>query len=331
MSQESLYTLPKVTVPSLDRLEVRVESPRPPSADELIERLYERLRSTALRRERGASEPIGLGDDVVCDLVVTVDGEVVPGGIRAQTTLEMRDYPLLPGLVEGLLGMRKGERKRLTVTLPQSYPVVLLAGREAELFVAVHRVQDVSQPSMEDPVALNASGLGGNLSEAMRLLTAEIDEEQGADLLVRATKAVLAEFGRRVRAEIEEELIDSELLRVWEEGYESALWETGFDEKAIDEAWLGYVNDPKLRDEVELRLKTDAGLKALVEREELLPNPKDMESLLEGAASALGLDVETARRTLHQEDDITTDLVRSATHLQAVEFLMARAVFHVVE
>lgn len=325
MSQETSLTLPRVSVPSLDRLEVRVDSPVPPSADELIERLYERLRSSAVRRKRNADESVQSGDDVVCDLVVTVDGDIVAGGVKRRTTLEMRDYPMLAGLVEAVVGTSPHTQTRFKTVLPQRYPVKSLAGREAEIFVSVHEVYQVEQPAMEDSAALRAAGLGDSLAEAMRSVAEEIDQEQGEELLTRATQAVLAEFGRRVRADIDDELIDSELLRVWEENHEEVLQHAGFDDEFIEDAWLDYVNDPGLRSEAELRLKTDAGLRALVEQEELVPDPEDMENLLEGTASTLGLDIATARTKFRGEYDSTSDLVRSAAHLQAVGFLMARA------
>lgn len=329
MEKDSLPTLPHVGVPSLDRLHVSVEAPNPPTADELIERLYEKLRAAGARRKRPKGESIQFGDDVVCDLVVVVDGEVVSGGVKRLTTLEMRDYPMFPGLVEAVVGSGFQTHYRLEITLPVEYPVERLAGQLSEIHLLVHEVYQVEQPEMDDPEALRAAGLGDNLSSAMAFVAEEIDQEQGEELLVRATQAVLKEFGKRVLIEVDEELIDQELLRVWQESYDEVLEQIGFDDDLIEQAWSEYVNDSNLRQDAELRIKTDAGLRALIAREELIPDPADMERLLEGAASAAGLEIEAARAKARSLTHFSSDLVRSASHLSAVRYLMSQATIEV--
>ena len=308
-----------------------MESPPLPSPEELIERLYERLRASAPRREKGEGERIELGDDVLCDLVVTVNGNLMPGGIRAKTTLEMREYPLFPGLVEALVGKPTVSTQRVKLSLPDNYPAPAYAGREAELLLTIHQVFQVDQPEMDDPSALKAAGLGESVGQAMQILADEIDEEQGEELLLRATQEVLSEFGRRVKTKLSEELIDSELLRVWEENYEEVLLRTGFDDEDIDEAWHDYAEDPALREETQIRLKTEAGLRAVIEREQFAPDLQDAEHLLESAAQAIGLSREAAKEVIREQSELSRNLVESALRLRAVEYVMARAQTRVID
>ena len=331
MSRTTDLRLPLAKVPSLLGLEVTIDSPAPPTADDLIERLYDRLRSAAPRRERADDESVEMGDDVICDLVVRVDGNLVPGGIKGRASLEMLEYPLLPGLVEAIVGSSKGSELKVVITLPDAYPARDYAGREAEVVVNIHHVYQVDQPAMEDPNALRAAGLGESLGQAMGVLASEIDEEQGEELLLRATQEVLAEFGRRVKVEISDELIDTELLRVWEEHYEDVLVRCGFDDQEIDDAWLDYVEDSSLREETEIRLKTDAGLRAVVEQEQFAPDLQDAKVLLESAAHTLGLSREKASRVLQDRSELSGELVKSALHLRAVEYVMARAQTRIID
>ena len=331
MNDQQELTLPRASVPSLHDLEVTVVSPSAPTADELIEQLYERLRASAPRRERGKGEVLELGDDVICDLAVTVDGHLIPGGVRAWTNLELREYPLLPGLVEALIGSSPQTEVQTRITLPADYPAEQFAGREAELSVFVHQAFEIAQPDMEDAAALGKAGLGSGINEAMQILADELDEEKGQQLLLKATQEVLAEFGRRVRVEISEGLIDSELQRVWEESFEDALARMGFEDGQIDDAWYDYAEDPALREEVATRLKTDAGLRAVAEQEEFAPDLKDIDEFLAGTAEAVGVSRESASQWIREQEELSRTVINSSIHRQAIEYVMARAKINVLD
>ena len=305
-----------------------VVSPSAPTADELIEQLYERLRASAPRRERGKGEVLELGDDVICDLAVTVDGHLIPGGVRAWTNLELREYPLLPGLVEALIGSSPQTEVQTRITLPADYPAEQFAGREAELSVFVHQAFEIAQPDMEDAAALGKAGLGSGINEAMQILADELDEEKGQQLLLKATQEVLAEFGRRVRVEISEELIDSELQRVWEESFEDALARMGFEDGQIDDAWYDYAEDPALREEVATRLKTDYDRNdELVSETDL----KDIDEFLAGTAEAVGVSRESASQWIREQEELSRTVINSSIHRQAIEYVMARAKINVLD
>lgn len=324
--------LPRAAVPPLGKLEVEVVSPVPPTADDLIERLYERLRGDAPRRERGPDESIGPGDEVVCDLIITVAGQLIPGGVRPRVSLEMREYPALPGLVEALVGARPHSRKQFQLTLPTDSVVETLAGKCADLQVVIHQVYEVDQPDLEDPKALNYSGLGSTPEQAMEILAQEIDEEQGEELMLAATEAVLAELGRRVRIEISDELVDSELERVFEQSQGELLREVGFAENLIEQSKQEYLLDASLREEARLRLKTEAALRAIIEQHRFAPTPEDVDRLLEAAAATLGISRQAARKALLEEDsELARSVIKSAIHLAAVEFVMSRASFKIIE
>ena len=312
-------------------LEVTVVSPSAPTADELIEQLYEKLRASAPRRERGIDEVLGWGDDVVCDLAVTVDGHLIPGGVRAWTTLELREYPLLPGLVEALVDSHPQTEVQTTITLPADYPAEQFAGRKAELFLFVHQAFEIAQPDMEDEAALERAGLGSNINDAMQTLADELDQEKGQQLLLQATQAVLAEFGRRIRVDISEELIDSELQRVWEESFEDALARMGFEDGQVDDAWYDYAEDPALREEVATRLKTDAGLRAVAEQEEFAPDLEDIDEFLADTADAVGVSRESASQWIREQEELSRTVINSSIHRQAIEYVMARAKINVLD
>lgn len=60
---------------------------------------------------------------------------------------------VLPVLEEGILGMKKGEEKDLTITLPADYGDPTLAGKEVSLHVHLENLKALSVPAIDDQLA----------------------------------------------------------------------------------------------------------------------------------------------------------------------------------
>ncbi len=323
--------LPRVVAPSLEGLTAEVVISPPPTAENLILRLHEKLRASAPRRERRKGEKPELGDEVECDLVVTKDGRIVPDSLRRSVKLQMRPYPHLPGLVEGILTMSVGSSETLDIYLPSNYPITALAGSSVKIYIKLHRAYDIEVRDPEDSEVLSAAGLGTDLEEAMASVAAEIDAEQGEILLVEATDAVLDAMADRVRARIAEELIDAELEQRWKENIEPLFDSESFSESFLTTAREDFLKDEGLREETFRRIKIGLVLGALIEKEKLAPSPEVMENLLESAARDAGITPEQARKALRDDPESARKAAETALYLTAVEFVMARAKVNVLE
>lgn len=325
------YQLPTVDAPSLDDLRVEVMAPAPPSADELIERLHRRLREKASRREREAGEPIAAGDEVECDLITLVDGQVVPGGVMGSARLEVREFLHLPGLLEELLSMTTFSARTFELTLPADYPVPSVAGRTATVFVEARRVFQVEPVLLDDVTSLQAAGLGDSLDEAMETVAAEIDAEQGEELLVLATQTVLDALARRVEEQVPAAAIDEELRQSWLRGEGAVLSTKSLPPELIRHAEARFIEHPTHRAEAEQRIKVGLALGALVEKEGLAPSAETMTMLLETAAEQSQITVEQAKAALKGEPAYALQAGNTALYLNAVEFVMSRARVEVLD
>lgn len=302
---------------------MELPSPPPPTAEELTERLHQRLRAAAPRRERERGEAIGWGDEVECQLVGVVNGRILPECTRPAALLEMRPRPYLPGLIEGIVGMETFSAQTLELTLPADYPVPELASLRAQIYVEASRAQAVEMPPLDDPAALQAAGLGDSLEAALETVARELDAEQGEELLIQATDAVLGALADRLEADIPSALVDEELRRHWEGG--SAALLRRFPEAFQQDARREFLATPALRADAYRRIKIGLALGALVKKEGLKPAPEDVNELLGAAAERLGLSLEAAKRAVAAEPAEARQVFDTALHLAAVQFVMARA------
>ena len=78
-----------------------------------------------------------------------------PLGIEKQPMLEIKkeSQAEVKGLIEGVMGMRSGDEKKISVDLPESYPVKEHAGKSADLEVTVLAIKKKILPDLDNQLA----------------------------------------------------------------------------------------------------------------------------------------------------------------------------------
>lgn len=330
-SRREPYQLPTIPVPSLENLRVEVIAPEEPTAEDLIERLHQRLRDNAPRQERESGEPIEAGDLVECDIVTVARGEVVPGSVKQGAQLEMREFLHIPGFLEEMLQMTAGSARTFELTLPEDYPVTNLAGEKVSFFVEARRVFLVQTPELDDVEAIKAAGLGDSVEDAMAIISAEIDAEQGDQILIEATQMVLEALASRVDATIPDAAIDEELRQTWQKTEAQVLRGRPFPPQMVSQAEDDFLNNPELRAEASARIKLGLALGALIEEEGLSPSQESMETLLELASEGSNTTLEELKLQLGQDPLTALEIGHCALYQSTVEHVMSRAIVDVRE
>lgn len=325
------YQLPSVEAPDLTNLEVDVLAAQPPSPEELVERLYQLLRAKAPRSEKDAGDALAEGDEVVCDIVTVVDGEIVPGGVQGARRFELREFLHLPGFIERVLGMTVYSASSFELDLPADYIIERLAGRPAIFYVEVQQAFSVETPELDDPVALAAAGLGSSTEEAMQYVAQEIDREQGELLLVEATQSVLHQMALQLEVEIPEAAIDEELRRLWLRTGASVLSGKGFSDEVVSIAETAFLNDSDYREQAGRRIKIGLALASLVEKHNLAPDSDALNSILDAVSQELGQETSELKEAIAHEPLDAQRAAHTAIYFRAVEFVMSKAKIRVLE
>ena len=324
------YVLPKVAPPSLEGLEVTLQSPVI-TADDLMEALHARLREFSVKRERTPGELIAPGDDVTFDILTIVDGRTIPGGTSREATFEVRDFLHLPGFIDHIIGMETFTAKTCEIVLPDDYPVEGLAGKTATYYLENRRAVEVEMPELDDAALLEKAGLGTNLEEAMEILAEVLDAELGQQLLIQASQTALATLATRVEAEIPEAAVEEELRQLWNKSDALVFEGKPFSEDFVQAAFADFLQDPSRRAEVEERIKIGLALGALVESEGIAPSEELLEDLLSTISEQLQMSVEEAKESLKADRQDLQTVGQLALYQEAVAFVIARTKFHILE
>ena len=135
-----------------DYKKIRVHLPEPTVEEGEITALLEQYARRAAKHielDRPAQE----GDTLHIDLEGTMEsGSPVPGGKAEDYAIKVGSHTLLPQLEEGMLGMKAGEKKEITLTFPKEYAEEL-AGKKATFTVTVNAVCEVEVPVVDEDFA----------------------------------------------------------------------------------------------------------------------------------------------------------------------------------
>ncbi len=89
------------------------------------------------------------GDQVNIDFVGTRDGEEFQGGSAEGQNLVLGSGSMIPGFEDGLVGLKAGDEKTLSLTFPEDYQAEELRGAAVEFKVKVNSVSEKELPELD--------------------------------------------------------------------------------------------------------------------------------------------------------------------------------------
>ncbi|MGL5077589.1 MAG: trigger factor, partial [Waterburya sp.] len=85
------------------------------------------------------------------------EGKEIEGGSATNFQVEIAEGKLIPGMVEGIVGMKPEETKEVAVTFPEDYPQEDLAGKPAVFSITLNELKTKELPDLDDDFAQEVS------------------------------------------------------------------------------------------------------------------------------------------------------------------------------
>jgi trigger factor len=148
----SCEVMPEITMPDLAALKIEKPTLEAGDAeiDEALNNIAEGNRPTVEVTDKRAAKS---GDVVMIDFVGRIDGEAFEGGAAEGHALELGSNSFIPGFEDGLIGVKTGETRDVTVTFPEDYQAAHLAGKDAVFEVTVHELREKGESAIDDELA----------------------------------------------------------------------------------------------------------------------------------------------------------------------------------
>ncbi|WP_067098726.1 trigger factor [Marinomonas atlantica] len=120
------------------------------------------------------------GDQVKIDFVGFLGEEAFEGGAAEGHQIVLGSNSMIPGFEEGIVGMKAGEERTISVTFPEEYQAEHLAGKEATFKITAHEVAEQVLPELDDEFAtkfgLENSDLAGLRAEVQKNMERELSQ-----------------------------------------------------------------------------------------------------------------------------------------------------------
>src|SRR6185312_12549519 len=100
-----------------------------------------------------AERPAAIGDKATMDLKVTAGDRTISDLHDNEFELTSERHGIFAGMDAEIVGMKDGETKEFTTTIPEDYANTELAGKEAQFTVTLKGVKYRELPEIDDELA----------------------------------------------------------------------------------------------------------------------------------------------------------------------------------
>ena len=207
------------TKPSIDLGDYKKLVPayeRPTASDEEVAKRVETLAEQAAPLE-SISEDRALenGDTAQFDFEGFLDGEPFEGGKADDFELEIGSNQFIAGFEEQMLGMKKGEQKRIEITFPEDYQAENLKGKKTEFDINLKDIKTKSTPELNDDLAKKITNQDDATVDSLKertaeqIVTEEISKAYNDELKPKLLEALVAGYEFDLPRNILEQEIDN--------------------------------------------------------------------------------------------------------------------------
>jgi trigger factor len=285
--------------------EVEEETFNPARVDELLEQSRRQLATLVPVDDRAAAS----GDVAQVSFSGTYSdsGEPISGGSSDGMEVELEESRMIPGFVEGIIGMKPGQTATVSCVFPESYPQEEAAGRKAEFSITLIELKTRELPPLDDDFARQA-GDKETLAELRADLEKRLREDGERRRKESRNDALLAALVEQLEVELPETLVQQEVRNLVEQTA-GQIAQQGMDVRKLFTPDLVRSLMDTSRPEAEQRLRRSLALKALAAAESIEVAAEEIETKLEevrrGLSDTARIDPERLR--LAVADDLLRD------------------------
>lgn len=228
------------------------------------------------------------GDKAVVSLTMKKDGVVLEGGEGQDHAIYTAEGHYIPGIVDEILGLKKGDNKSFTLPFPEDHYQKHLAGQPVDFEISIKEVYGLEVPEIDDAFAKNlglkdAKELEGKLEENLRA------EKEKESIMEAEQKALDYMIENSTFGDIPDILVNQEIEKMVQE-LKHNVEAQGIDLddylKRIDKS----LADLKLDFSTNAlkRIKASIVVQAIAEKEDIKPDPAEIDSELDKLAERYG-------------------------------------------
>jgi trigger factor len=268
----------------------------PARVDELLEQSRKQLATLVPVEDRAAAA----GDMAVLSFsgVYADTEEAISGGNSDALEVELEEERMIPGFVQGVIGMAVGDTRTVDCQFPESYPQEDAAGRKARFEITLKELKTRELPALDDAFAQQASDKQ-TLAELREELEVRLKEDTERRAKAARHDALLNALVEELEVELPETLIQQEIRNLIEQTA-GQIAQQGMDVKKLFTPELVRSLMDTSRPEAEQRLRRSLALQALAKAEAIEVAEAELEAKVKEVSRNISQQGNIDPQRLHQ-------------------------------
>jgi trigger factor len=219
------------------------------------------------------------GDQVNINFVGTKDGVEFAGGKADNHSLVLGSKSMIPGFEEGIVGMKAGEQKVISVTFPEDYQAEELKGAAAQFAITVNSVSEAQLPELKKEFFQKFGVEKGGEKQFRKEVKANMDRELTNALKAKVKVQVMDALIASHTTEVPKALVANEIQVLRNQ----MLQRFGGQQQNFDVNTL--LPDTMFQDEASRRVTLGLIVGEIVKAAKLKPDAKRVKTMIEEIAS----------------------------------------------
>ena len=239
------------------------------------------------------------------------DGSEIEGGSADSMDVDLDNGRMIPGFIEGVIGMKVGESKSVDCQFPDDYPKEDARGRKAAFAIELKDLKTRELPELDDAFAKQASE-----QDTMADLRKDLEQRLKDDAERRQTSnrndGLVKALVEQLEVDLPEALIQQESRNLVEQTA-AQFAQQGMDVKSLFTPDLIRNLMQNSRPEAEERLRRSFALTALAEAEDIKLDDSAIDTKLKEVKKDLSADAKVDPERLRQAvmDDLMQEQLMS--------------------
>ena len=288
-------------------LEIKMEEVKYDSkkVDELIDQSRKQLATLIPVDNRTAT----IGDVAVISFKGNYvdNGNEIEGGNTDSMDIDLEKGKMIPGFIEGIIGMALNEEKEINCIFPEDYPQEESKGREAIFTVKLKDLKARELPDLNDDFAKQSSDKS-TIKELREDLEQKVKEETVQNNTNKKHEALLNTLVDQLEIDLPKTLIDQEIRNLIEQTARRFA-EQGMDVKKLFTQELVQSLMESSKDEAESNLKRIFALRELAKIENIVVSETEIEAKMKEFAKEIPKDQKVNLKKL--KEMVTEDILQS--------------------
>jgi trigger factor len=235
---------------------------------------------------------------------VTPDGSRPENMKGSEYLLEIGSGQFIPGFEDGMIGLKKGEKKSILVTFPADYHATELQNAKVTFEVELLEIKEKKYPELNDEMAK------------------EFGYESVADFNEKNKKNLVAQKERQANEKLHQEILEKLVkenkfdvpatliqnqVKYLQEDLAKNLKSQGFNESMVEEYFKRWASD--ITTKADFQVRSGLVLDHLANEFKIETSDSDFNKKIEESAAQAGMDVETVKKYYSANSQIKNNLM----------------------